>query len=128
MYLVCGSQVSVTVPDGSLPRGTMICAGPLGAALVIAALVEAGFAEVALEAAALVELADGVELDPHAATIAATTALITISSAFALVMRVPTMIFHLPLARSPLAAKALKPLRLRDRVPSRTRNCLYRQN
>jgi len=106
----------------------MICAGPLGAALVIAALVEAGFAEVALEAAALVELADGVELDPHAATIAATTAPITIGSAFALVMRVPTMIFHLPLARSPLAAKALKPLRLRDRVPSRTRNCLYRQN
>ena len=59
-------------------------------------MVEVGFAEVALEAAALVELADGVELDPHAATIAATTALITIGNAFALVVRVPTMMFRLP--------------------------------
>jgi hypothetical protein len=41
----------------------MICAGPLAAALVVADADEA----------ALDELADGVEFEPHAPTIAATT-------------------------------------------------------
>jgi hypothetical protein len=93
MYLVCGSQVNVTVPDGSLPSGTMICAGPLAAALVVADADEA----------ALDELADGAEFEPHAPTIAATTTPpITIGSALALVVvLVPTMVFRLPLTRSP---------------------------
>ncbi|WP_319434797.1 hypothetical protein [Mycobacterium sp. RTGN5] len=82
MYLVCGSQVSVTVPEGSLPSGTMICAGPLAAALVVADADEA-----ALDEAALDELADGVVFEPHAPTIAATTTPpITIGSTLDFVM------------------------------------------
>jgi hypothetical protein len=65
----------------------MIWAGPVAAALVVACP-----GEVALE-----ELADGVEFEPHAPTIAATTAApITIGSALDLVVFVSTIMFRLP--------------------------------
>jgi hypothetical protein len=109
MYLVCGSQVSVTVPDGSLPSGTMICAGPLAAPVVACP------GEAALE-----ELADGVEFEPHAPTIAAMTAApITIGNALDLVEFVSTMMLRLPVTRSPLSAKAVDALRVRDPVSPR---------
>ena len=73
----------------------MICAGPLAAALVVADADDA-----ALDA--LDELADGVEFEPHAPTIAATTTPPnTIGSALDLVVFVPTMMFRLPLTHSP---------------------------
>jgi hypothetical protein len=70
----------------------MICAGPLAAALVVADADEA----------ALEELADGAEFEPHAPTIAATiTPPNTIGSALDLVVFVPTMTFRPPLTHSP---------------------------
>jgi hypothetical protein len=70
----------------------MICAGPLAAALVVADADEA----------ALDELADGAEFEPHAPTIAATTTPPnTIGSAFDVALLVPTMTFRPPLTPSP---------------------------
>lgn len=71
----------------------MICAGPFAAALVGVPLLAAALDVAGPGEVALVELAEGVELDPHAATTAATTALITIDRAFTLVVRVSTMIY-----------------------------------
>src|SRR4051812_45609245 len=98
MYLVCGSQVSVTVPDGSLPSGTMICAGPLAAALVVPLAVALAVAD----EGALDELADGVEDELHAPAIAATTMPLTaIRSALDRVVPVCLMMFRLLLTHSP---------------------------
>ena len=59
-FLVGGSQLSATVPDGWAAR--------------VATIGEAGSAEVDAEVEAVVAVDDCVELEPHAATHAATTA------------------------------------------------------
>lgn len=58
---VCGSQLSVTVPDGSLPSGTTSCTGP-AAALVVDSPEEVAPDDVEL---APDDVADGAEFEPH---------------------------------------------------------------
>src|SRR5690349_2826901 len=71
-----GSQLRLTVPDGSLPRGTMICPWPDAAAVVVVAC-----PAVVVVAGGDVVL-DDVEFDPHPAAATATTAAVTIIGAF----------------------------------------------
>src|ERR1700712_5569296 len=96
--LVWGSQVSVTVPDGSLPRGTMTWAGPFAAVLDVP-----DPTDVALEV-----LADGVELDPQPTTrAAAAAALLAIANVRDLVVSIRTMTLRLSRTFWPLAASVI---------------------
>ena len=75
-----GSQLRLTVPDGSLPRGTMICPGPDAAAVVLVPeVVAAG-------------VLDDVELDPHPAATTATTAAVTNTGALD-PTQIPTFVY-----------------------------------